>query len=75
MIMSVTTRRKKDIELDIRRITELELDGEDTLKTLCQLMDFMSSFQDDSAKKEILKIDLYLRERRNSKRLARREGF
>ncbi len=71
MIMSVTTRRKKDIELDIRRITELELDGEDTLKTLCQLVDFMSSFQDDSAKKEIRKIDLYLRERRNSKRLAR----
>lgn len=71
MLMSVTTRRKKDIELDIRRINELKLNGEDTLKTLCQLMDFMSSFQEDSTKKEILKIDLYLRENRISKRLAK----
>ncbi|MCE7743441.1 MAG: hypothetical protein GOP50_13400 [Candidatus Heimdallarchaeota archaeon] len=65
--MNVTTRRKKDIELDIRRIQELNLSGEDTLKALCQLMDFMSSFQTDSHKKEVLKIDLYLRDRRNKK--------
>ena len=63
--MSVTTRRKKDIELDIRRIQELNLDGEDTIFALCQLMDFMSSFQDDTKKEEMLKIDLYLRKRKN----------
>ncbi len=65
--MKVTTRRKKDIELDIRRIHNLNLSGEDTLKALCQLMDFMSSFQVDSSKEEVLKIDQYLRERRNKK--------
>ena len=66
--MTVTTRRKKDIELDIKRIQELDLSGEETLKILCQLMDFMSSFQKDSSKSEILEIDQYLRERRNKKR-------
>ena len=65
--MKVTTRRKKDIELDIKRIHELNLSGEDTLRSLCQIMDFMSSFQTDSHKKEVLKIDQYLREKRNKK--------
>lgn len=65
--MSVTTRRKKDIELDIRRIKELNLSGEDTLLALCQLMDFMSSFQENLDKEKILKIDQYLRKNRNLK--------
>ncbi|MCE7748087.1 MAG: hypothetical protein GPJ51_06800 [Candidatus Heimdallarchaeota archaeon] len=69
--MTVITRRKKDIELDIKRIHELNLNGEDTLNTLCQLMDFMSSFQDEEFKREILEIDLYLRESRNERRLTK----
>ncbi len=65
--MTVTTRRKKDIELDIKRIHELNLSGEDTLRSLCQLMDFMNSFKTDARKEEDLRIDLYLREKRNKK--------
>jgi len=65
--MTVTTRRKKDIELDIKRIHELNLSGEDTLRSLCQLMDFMNSFKTDERKEEDLRIDLYLREKRNKK--------
>ncbi len=65
--MNITTRRKKDIELDIRRIHELNLSGEDTLRALCQLMDFMSGFQEGLDKEKILRIDQYLRKNRNLK--------
>lgn len=50
--MTLVIKRKASIDKEISRIHELELDGEDTLKAMCNLVTALLKLQkgEDSAK-------------------------